>query len=210
MIKIISCAIFKPYIEQLALDKKFYQIVYLDIQQHNQQKQLSKSIQYEIEITKNVSNIIILYGLCGGALLSIYTKKTPLTIVRVHDCLAILLGSKKRYREITHSNPSLQWSCYSLQKSNYLNDCISQWSEQYDEETVQYLRETLCMNKPLYVSHSLDAEKRYVDEASEVIEGDLSFLESIVKMNALDVITLLPNKKLKQTLDDDVLTVENI
>ncbi len=205
MIKVISCGVFKPYIEHLEIDKSIYQFVYLDIHQHNQPKQLSKELQREINKPTNASNIILLYGLCGGALLSITTNSIPITIVQVHDCMAILLGSKKKYFELTKTNKSIQWTSYSLRQSNYINNSIDEWSNQYDEETVEYLKEMLLFENPIYIYLDIDKESNVLQEYSKVIVGSNQFLKDILLLQAKDIITLYPRHKLKQSLDNKVV-----
>ena len=44
--------------------------------------------------------IILGYGLCGQAVLRLSSKRYPLVIPKVHDCVALFLGDRERYRQI--------------------------------------------------------------------------------------------------------------
>ena len=86
-----------------------YEFVYLDIQQHNQPHTLAKNIQKEIDKSRGDEKIIVLYGLCGNALVEIQARNIPVYLVRVHDCLTVLLGSKQRF-VIIFKSLSSSWS----------------------------------------------------------------------------------------------------
>lgn len=52
-----------------------------------------------IDAVGEVSRIIIGYGLCGHGTSGICSRNIPLIIPRVHDCIALFLGSDDAYRE---------------------------------------------------------------------------------------------------------------
>lgn len=207
MYKVISCGIFQPYIEYLGIDKSQYEFVYLKIQQHNQPNQLAKAIQLEIDQSKNFKKIIILYGICGGALLSLRTHNIPLVVIKTHDCMKVLLGSNKRYKELTHENKSILWSCYSLKKDNYVNDNLLRWKALYDEETIEYLKSILLKTPSLYISLDIPLEKNYLSEERNIILGDLKYLEQIIKLCSNDIMYVYPQQKIKQTIDQNLIEI---
>lgn len=208
MYKVIACGIFQPYINQLSLSDQ-YDWTFLKIRQHNQPKQLTEAIQNEINQSLNYEKIIILYGVCGGALLPLYTKDIPLVIVRVHDCMSILLGSKQRYDALTQQNKSLNWSCYALKKDHYVNDTLSKWEELYDEETIEYLKSILIPEKDFYISFDMEEEKEYLHDEENILKGDLSFLNDILHLNSSEILYVYPHQRIKQTLDEEVIKVVN-
>ena len=57
MIKIISCEVFKPYIELLNMN---LDITYLDIEGHNYPNRLAKQIQKQIDECQHYEKIILL------------------------------------------------------------------------------------------------------------------------------------------------------
>lgn len=207
MYKIISCAIFKPYIEQLHFNKDNYNITYLSIHQHNQPKKLALQLQKEIDNSKDFDKIIILYGLCGGALLSLKARSVPLVIIRVHDCMSVLLGSKTAYEELTQNDKSISWSCYSLKEENFINDNTANWELLYDKETVIYLKSVLIPQTTLYISLKLSQEQSYLQTEDNIIEGNLDFLEDIVLLRSKELLYVYENQKIKQTLDNHVIEV---
>ncbi len=161
MIKIIACEVFKPYIELLGIHED---IEYLEIESHNDPHKLSKMIQKKIDESQNDSKILLIYGLCGNALLDIQARKTPVYIVKVHDCLSILLGSKERFMALFQDRFSAGWS--------------------------YYLKSLFNPPKDIYVSFQMDKEKTYEKKYKEVIQGDLSFLKDILDMNSQELLEI--------------------
>ncbi|MFV0394133.1 MAG: DUF1638 domain-containing protein [Coprobacillaceae bacterium] len=205
MIKIIACRIFKPYIEQLVFEKKQYDIIYLDIRQHEYPNKLAKEIQKEIDISENYQNIIILYGLCGGALLQIKAREIPLLLVKIHDCMSILLGSKEAYHKLTQDTKSISWSCYSLKEEECTNVTSNQWRLLYDEEMVEYLLSVLKPEPEMYISLGLFKEAKYIENEEVVIQGSLKFLQDIITMQSTDTLYLYKNEIIKNSLDNEVI-----
>ena len=209
MYKVIACGIFKPYIEHLTIDLSHFDIVYLEIQQHDHPQRLAKNIQKEINQTdKHYKKIIILYGLCGGALLKLYTLHIPLILVKVHDCMSILLGSKEKYNMLTKDNKSLSWNCYSLKVSHH-QQTLQQWELLYDEETVAYLKEMLFTEQSLYLTCHLEEEKDFEKEEDDIVEGHLDFLKNILLCQSQHLLELKAHQRISLSLDDEVIKITN-
>lgn len=207
MIQVIACSIFKPYIEQLNIHQQ-YILTYLPIQQHNQPKILAQAIQQKIDQTKNVDKIIVLYGVCGGALLKIHAREIPVIVIKVHDCMSILLGSKEKYNDLTKDNASISWSCYSLKKDHYMNDEMTKWNLLYDEETVTYLKSMLILEEPIYISFGLPQESEYLKNEKKIILGDLTFLHDILLLKSAEILVLYKNQKIEQSIQDVIKIVK--
>lgn len=198
MMKIIACEIFKPYIELLDME---LDIVYLDIEGHNYPTRLARMIQTEIDHSLNYNKIIVLYGLCGNAILKLKARSTPIYVVRVHDCLSILLGSQKRFYKLFGNRLSSGWSCYSLENKNKIIVF-----DEYDEEERMYLEAILNPKKDIYITFSLPNEKVYEQKYPEVIKGDLSFLKMILLLESKDLLMVNENEVLK--FDEDKIIVK--
>jgi N-methylhydantoinase A/oxoprolinase/acetone carboxylase beta subunit len=100
---IIGCGVLGPDIHHIAkknhltLKKKF-----LPGGLHNQPNELRRRLQAaidEVESDETCSRIVIGYGLCGKGTVNIHARKVPLVIPRVHDCIALFLGSDQAYRD---------------------------------------------------------------------------------------------------------------
>jgi len=102
-IYVIACGVLGPEInslaEKLCVDLRTH---YLPGRLHNApdvlRDRLQKSID-EISSDPHCGRIIIGYGLCGRGTVAIYSRSAPLVIPKVHDCVALFLGSDQAYRE---------------------------------------------------------------------------------------------------------------
>lgn len=187
MIKIISCEVFKPYIELLNMN---LDITYLDIEGHNYPNRLAKQIQKQIDECQHYEKIILLYGLCGNALLHIKARNIPVYVIRVHDCLSVLLGSTERFYELFHKRLSCGWSCYSLEGKDILFD-------DFDEEEQIYLQMILNPPKEVYISFSMEKERQYEIKYKEIIKGDLSFLKDIILLKSKELLEINSNDQIR-------------
>jgi hypothetical protein len=94
--KIISCEVMKE--ELLIIKPKTsteYEFVPMGF--HKYPDKLRNELQSIIDRSKGFTNIILGFGLCGGAAHNLKASEIPLIIPRVHDCIPILLGSKEEY-----------------------------------------------------------------------------------------------------------------
>jgi len=51
------------------------------------------------------SAILLGYGLCNNGIVGLTAKQSRIVVPRAHDCIALFLGSKERYREYFDNNP---------------------------------------------------------------------------------------------------------
>jgi len=56
--------------------------------------------------------ILLNYGLCGNGTLGMTHSKLPMVIHNVHDCIPLILGSRKKHAEYVSGRPGTYWySC---------------------------------------------------------------------------------------------------
>lgn len=56
-----------------------------------------------------VEAVVLVYGLCGLALVDLAPRRCPLVVPRAHDCITLFLGSKERYATCMRADPGLYW-----------------------------------------------------------------------------------------------------
>jgi len=66
--------------------------------------ELQKAID-EISGTGTPARIVIGYGVCGRGTVGLHARSVPLVIPRVHDCIALFLGSDAEYRRQFAAHP---------------------------------------------------------------------------------------------------------
>jgi hypothetical protein len=108
-IKIISCAVLSNDLDSWA-EKLNIEIdaEYLEAGLHEEPQKLKTTLQDAVDSASKdglYDRIIIGYGLCGLGTVGLKATTTPLVLPRVHDCIALFMGSEKRYREQFSRNP---------------------------------------------------------------------------------------------------------
>ncbi len=91
--RVLACRVFQPELDLLGLCQP--QVVYLDQGLHIHPKSLRDSIAQaiaDIEDDPRISQIILVYGYCGGGLEGITSKRASLVFPLVHDCIPLLKG----------------------------------------------------------------------------------------------------------------------
>lgn len=108
-IKIISCAVLSNDLDGWA-DKLGLAIEaeYLEAGLHEEPQKLKKELQKAVDRASregDYDRIVVGYGLCGLGTVGLRATSVPLVLPRVHDCIALFMGSAKRYREQFSRHP---------------------------------------------------------------------------------------------------------
>ena len=92
-LKVISCGIYKKYIENLIeLDSSFdYDFTYFEIESHNEPELLKDQLQNEINNSIEYDKILLLYGICGNSINGVKAVHQDIIVPKVHDCGHICL-----------------------------------------------------------------------------------------------------------------------
>src|SRR5574340_1563501 len=115
---------------------------WLDITLHNTPKKRAASLQQRIDDIAQPSLILIGYGLCGNGLAGVKSRLHTLVIPRMHDCVAMFLGSHQRYVQRFFASPNT----YYLTKGwiDARDEPLADYQDyvvEFDEETADYLFE---------------------------------------------------------------------
>lgn len=107
-LKVIACEIFfREICYCAALSKNIIDLEFITQGYHDVPESGIKEIQRRIDAVpeKKYDAIVLGYGLCSKIVAGIAARHTPVVIPRVHDCIAIFLGSHRRYKSIFESQP---------------------------------------------------------------------------------------------------------
>ncbi len=110
---LIACGVFRPEIEALVASGKLdgidkEHIIFLEGGLHSKPNHLREVLQERIDRLEDegsCTGIALLYGVCGRGLVGLKSRSLPLFIPRVHDCIALFLGSDARYRREFEKTP---------------------------------------------------------------------------------------------------------
>lgn len=103
---IIACRVMKPEMDTLTADRNGIEIRYLDQNMHEKPDQMPAVIQAEIgAVAAYAGQIILGYGLCSNGIAGVKAPRQGLIVPRVHDCIALFLGSRAAYETVFYEHP---------------------------------------------------------------------------------------------------------
>ena len=108
-IHVIACGVlaidFEAVAERLGLE---ITTDYLPGGLHDHPGELRRRLQEAIDLASGggkCDRIVVGYGLCGRGTVGIHARSVPLAIPKVHDCIALFLGSDAAYKREFHRYP---------------------------------------------------------------------------------------------------------
>ena len=149
---IIACGSIRPELERLKGTKEDVVVRYLPQNLHRTPHRMKDLIQKVIEKAETESeNIILGYGLCSNGVVGVKAPAQGLYIPRVHDCIALYLGSREKYKEIFSKRPGT----YHLTKSWIDNkkDPLGLVENEYTERVGRELAEETMQTEIRNYSH---------------------------------------------------------
>lgn len=168
---VIACQVFQSLIERFLPEDMAKQITFKDYGLHRVPSKLTWAVQEEIDNVAQPSLIVLGYGLCGNGLKGIQSRQHTLLIPRTDDCIAILLGSYKKYIEEFDKTPGT----YYLTKgwlesgSNPLQE-YEEYVEKYGEKDATWIMDQQYQHyeRVAFVAHSQEDLETYRPQAQEV------------------------------------------
>ncbi|MDD2362000.1 MAG: DUF1638 domain-containing protein [Oscillospiraceae bacterium] len=105
-------------------------------------------LQKEKQMIKHWPDYIVLgYGLCSNGIVGIESRDTPLIIPKTDDCIALFLGSQKRYLELFNKYNGTYWlnngwiETAFVPSKEMLKKRYDEYIELYGEDNAEYLTE---------------------------------------------------------------------
>ena len=193
---------------------------------HNEPDTLRAEVQKAIdEVGGEYDAILLGYGLCSNGLVGIQARNTPIVVMRAHDCITFLLGSKERYREYFDTHPGTYWYSPGWIDTNTQpgkerkERALEYYTETYGEENAEFLMkatETWMDNytNAAYVDLGFGdnaAYRAFTQESAaylewncDVIEGDPRLLIDFVSGNWDDerFLTVQPGQEIIASHDE--------
>jgi hypothetical protein len=126
---------------------------------HNTPLRLRDALQAQIDAIGegDYDAILLAYGMCGLATVGLRSRHAPLVIPRTHDCIALYLGSLRRYQAEFEAHPGTYW--YSLdfmERSDpgsavalgvigmdEISTVYEEYVEKYGQDNADYLMEVM-------------------------------------------------------------------
>jgi hypothetical protein len=153
--------------------------------------------------------IVLVYGLCNNGVVGLHSPHTRLVLPRAHDCIALFMGSRRRYRDYFNAHPGTYYKTTGwIERDDPAGageDGVSQklglfmkreeLIGKYGEENADYILETMGdglsnYNRMVYIRMGLDCEAPFAERARreaaqkgwefEEVEGSLQLLRKLL------------------------------
>lgn len=210
---VIACEVFRD--ELLHFEHRRLAFRFLPQGYHRTPGRMPPAIQDEIDrAPADAAAIVLGYGLCSNGVVGLRSSRAPLVLPRVHDCIAMLLGSRQRYEEEATRCPGTYyltrgWIEYGKTPYSEYRDV---YLARYDEETAAWIaRETLKdYQRVVLVDHGLGPMERYRKEAQEMADffglafeempGSLDYIRRLLSgpWNLEDFLVIRPGQSVDQ------------
>jgi hypothetical protein len=217
---LISCAVFEPYLKFLLKGRTDIQsVVFLEVKQHNHPEQLGVLLQEEINKISDVDEILVMYGLCGNAILPLKSRGIPVRLLKMHDCGMAFSGSRQRYKQLFAHRLSQSYACaaYDVLDSaeNYRMSLeYLRIKQEYGEENAEYVLEMLHKPKnetTVYFDFGLGEDQDFLKKNTgrplEVVSGGWQMMQDFIDGKDGDAVVLRDNEDLFAIYDLDEVFV---
>ncbi|NOX35086.1 MAG: DUF1638 domain-containing protein [Deltaproteobacteria bacterium] len=209
----IACAVLtidmKHSAKKLGLDIEYK---FLEAGLHNNPKLLKEKLQAaidEISATGLCDRIIIGYGICGKGTIGVQSGSVPLTIPKVHDCIALFLGGDQAYKNEFKKYPGTfylsagwceektepmsqrkQWAYFGEKKLEF-NDLVEKHGKKAAQQTFDFLNswqknyqraafiETGAKTSPRYEKFTREMAREYNWKYNK-IKGSQALIEKMI------------------------------
>jgi hypothetical protein len=244
-LKLIACkALFREFSLLAAKSKNFIDVTFMQQGLHDTPLLLHQALQAEIDkidsgndlysakrrFEMDFDAIILGYGLCSNAIIGLVSQKYKLAVARCDDCIALLLGSYKKYRDYFKKNYGTYWYSSSWIENAYTPSevchkaLLKEYTEKYGEDNASYLCEVEYTTKnynrcayvqwdklqfPEYVEYTQDAAK-YFEWDFEKIKGHPKLLMDLVNGNwdKKYFLVVPPGMKIKPDYSGKLIDIE--
>lgn len=211
---VIACNIMKD--ELLRFQTNGISFVFLEQSLHRTPQKMKGVVQEEMDRAENWEGdtIILSYGLCSNGIVGVKSKSHSIVIPRVHDCIALFLGSWDRYMEEHKREPGTYYLTKGwIEEGKSPLGIYQEYCQRYDKETAEwvikeelknYTRIALVdMGVDLSETHREHAREnaRFLHLRYEEIKGSLEFFEKMLQgLWDKDFIVLKPGEEVTQEL----------
>jgi len=135
-----------------ARSKNVVDIVLMPQGLHDTPDILRSTVQAALAQTTDIQGrgydaMLLGYGLCSNGVLGV-SSKIPIVIPRAHDCITLLLGSKKKYQEYFDSHRGTYWyspgwiECTDQPGKDRYEKKLKEYKEKYGDDNAEYLMQT--------------------------------------------------------------------
>ncbi len=191
---VIACNIMKD--ELLRFQANEISFVFLEQSLHRTPQKMKPIIQEEIDkaAEEDLDYVILSYGLCSNGILGVKAIGHPIVIPRVHDCIALFLGSWDRYMEEHKKEPGTYYLTKGwIDEGKSPLGIYQEYCQRYDKETAEWVIREELKNYTRIALVDMGAElsetlrehakenAQFLHLRYEEIKGSLAFFEKMLR-----------------------------
>ncbi len=196
---------------------------------HNEPDKLRAEVQEALSVTEDLQGrpydaSLLGYGLCSNGIVGL-TAPIPLVVPRGHDCVTLLLGSRKKYQDYFDSHRGVYWyspgwiETSTMPGKERCDILLKEYTEKYGEDNAQFLMdaEQNWMKEYEWATYidwgfpDADKEKQYTKECAEFLgwnydqlKGDPSLLQRMLDGQwDDDFLVIEPGQKIAEDLTSE-------
>jgi hypothetical protein len=190
---LIACEVFRDEFEAVAPPN--IACTYLPQGLHRTPDKMPAAIQEVVDgLPAETDAVLLGYGLCSNGVVHVTARTAPLVMPKVHDCIALLLGSRERYEaEVSACAGTYYitagWAKYGTTSLSAYKD---EYLPKYGEEDARYIAQECLKHykRVALINHGagdVDFGRAHAREFAEVfnltyeeIPGDLEYFRRLL------------------------------
>lgn len=233
--RIIACHVLWRELSYFAsLSRNVFDFTFLKQGLHNTPDLLRSTLQSAIdEPDRECSAILIGYGLCSNGIEGIVARKTRLVVMRGHDCITYLLGSKERYQQYFDAHPGTYWYSpgwvdsgtqpsreryegtyqgyvekYGEDNAHYLMDMEQGWFKKYSNAAYT----DLGVGENAHYREYTRQCAQWLEWSYDELQGDPGLLKRFVEgdWRADDFLIVEPGQRIVASHDDLIIKAQDV
>nr|WP_320025415.1 DUF1638 domain-containing protein [uncultured Acetobacterium sp.] len=191
-IKVIACEVMQEEIQRLEpIADRDYEFVSMDF--HLYPQKLKVELQRIIDASQDYQQIILAFGLCGGAASGLISKTSELIIPRVHDCISIFLSSDKCSacdfkKELGTFYLSNGWMITEKTIISDYQRILNRLGEKKAKRMLERMYDGY--NKVLFIETTAECQEEVIEQSKEIatlfgaeyltVKGETAFIKKII------------------------------
>ena len=210
---LIACEVFRDEFEAVCPPEM--PCTYLEQGLHRTPGKMPAAIQAVVDgLPADTETVILGYGLCSNGVVGVAARQAPIVLPKVHDCIAVLLGSVARYEAEMDACAGTYyitpgWVKYGTTSLSAYKD---EYLPKYGEEDARYVVEECLKHytRIAFIDHGVGdvaLGRAHAKEFAETfgkryeeIPGDLDYLRRLVSgpWDGGDFLTIPPGTTIDQ------------
>lgn len=198
---------------------------------HNDPPLLRRTLQEKVRQLEDehpLEAIILGYGLCSRGIEGVSASRAKLVVPRAHDCITLLLGSRKRYSEYVQLHPATYWYSVGWNRHHLppgperVRRMRDEYAAKYGEDNADFLMEeeqawVSTYDRATFIdtgvgpaeqeAASTEANAKWLGWNYDRQPGSLELIRALVEgpWPDSDFLVLEPGRSAKMTADEGVI-----